>query len=412
LKQKVDIVPLNRSRLSILGVVISLFLWPDSVQPQQQEIKALPPKPIKTVYPVYPEHLKKEGIAGEVMIWAWIDEQGNVKIQGRPYHILRSLHPELDELATEAVKNWKYAPIYIQGKPRGVWTYISIIFDPGESPEEEDLTSQEPISDVLKAILDRSWEYCRKMNDIGHFFLCREKISQTIKNIVNIGRSMMGSFGDEPKSTFKVNSVVPDLANPERNRFINEYQITSQNSLVTELRTAVKPPSNDRISPFGRKPLSFPIPTNVPTRLLAPGFRNEFIYSIGEDEKILGKNCQVIEIKSRKKRGVQFSCATIWIERNSARVVQAEVECGSSAIDKRVLTECHQYHLVPHMRVTYEYDIDKKGILFPSRSDVVLDYSQLGRTNTRDTKMKLDIRYDKYRFFTVETDSQIKESVH
>jgi TonB family protein len=403
-------MPLNRPRLSILAAVISLFVWPNSAQPQQQELKVLVLNPIKTVYPVYPEHLKKEGIAGEVIVWAWIDEQGNVKIQGRPHHILRSLHPELDELATEAVKNWKYAPLLIHGKPRGVWTYISVIFDPGELPEEEDLASREPISDELKAILDRSWEYCRKIADIAHFYLCREKISQTIKNIVNVGRSMMGSFGDEAYSTFEIKSVVPDLANPERIQFINEYQITSQNSFVTELRTPVKPPSNERISPFINRPLSFPIPINVPALLLGPGFREEFIYSLGKDEKILGENCQVIEIKSRKKRGVQFLCATIRVERNSARVVQAEVECGSSAIDKRVLTECHQYYLVPHMRVTYEYNVDKKGILFPSRSEVVLDYSQLGPTNTRDIKMKLNIRYDTYRFFTVETNSEIKKS--
>jgi hypothetical protein len=316
----------------------------------------------------------------------------------------------LDQLATEAIKEWKYAPILVQGRPRGIWTYISIIFDPGELPEEQGPVSGEPISDELKAILDRSWEYCRKIDDIAHFYLCREKISQTTKTIVNVGSSMMGSFEDN--SIFKVNSVVPDLANPERSQSINDYQITSQNSLVTELRTPVKPPLNERISPFAQKSLSFPIPINIPAQLLAPGFRDEFIYSLGRDEKALGRNCQVIEIRSRRKRGVRILGAAIMVEKNGARVVKAEVECGSSAIDKRILTECQQYYLVPHMRVTYEYGIEKKGILFPSRSEVVLDYSQLGPTNTQDTKMKLEIRYDKYRFFIVETNAEIKKSAH
>lgn len=324
---------------------------------------------------------------------------------------MRSLHPELDKLATEAVKEWKYAPPLTQGQPRGAWTYISIIFNPGELPEVEDSAPREPLSDELLAMLDRSWEYCRKMDDIAHFYLCRERISETIKSIVNVGPAMMGSGSVGGFDLIiRVNSFVPDLASPETNRYVNDYQITSQNNRVTELRTPVKPLPNERNSLFGKKPLSFPIPISVPTRLLAPGFRDEHNYSFGEDDKILGKNCRAIELKTRKKRGVEVQKATLWIEKNSGRVVQAEIECDASAIDERILAECRQYYLVPHIRATYEYGDEKKGILFPSRSKIVLDYSQLGRRNTRDTKMKLIISYDKYRFFTVETEPKIIRS--
>jgi hypothetical protein len=267
------------------------------------------------------------------------------------------------------------------------------------------------MSDELLATLDRSWEDCRKMEDIAHFYLCRERISETIKSIVNVGRSMMGSGSVEGQVIIvRVGSLVPDLASPKTNRYVNDYQITSQNSRVTELRTLVKPPSNERDSSFGKKPLLFPIPISVPTRLLAPGFRDEYLYSFGGDDKILGKNCRVIELKARKKRGVEVQKAIVWIERNSARVVQAEIECDSSAIDERILAECRLYYLVPHLSAKYEYGEDKKGILFPSRSEIVLDYSQLGQANTRDTKMKLDIRYDNYRFFSVETEPKIIRS--
>jgi len=145
-------------------------LWP-----QQNESNPVVLKPIKTVYPKYPDHLKKEGIAGEVIVWAWIDEKGDVKILS-PGHIIRSLHPELDELATDAAKQWKYAPPLTLGKQRGALTYISIIFDPGELPEAEDSAPKEPMSEELLAMLDRSWEYCRKMDDIAHFYLCRERM--------------------------------------------------------------------------------------------------------------------------------------------------------------------------------------------------------------------------------------------
>lgn len=399
-------MPESQLRATAFVAIIMIILGFSLLWPRQIESNPVVLKPIKTVYPKYPDHLKKEGIAGEVIVWAWIDEQGDVKIQSPP--IIRSLHPELDELATEAAKQWKYAPPLTLGKQRGAWTYISIIFDPGELPEAEDSAPREPMSDELLATLDRSWEYCRKMDDIAHFYLCRERISETIKSIVNVGPSMMGSTEIEGQViTVRVNSFVPDLASPKTNRYVNDYQITSQNSRVTELRTLVKPPTNERISLFGKKPLSFPIPMSVPTRLLAPGFRDEHNYSFGEDDKILGKNCRAIELRARKRRGVEVQKATVWIERNSGRVVQAEIECDASSIDDRILAECRQYYLAPHLRATYEYGDEKKGILFPSRSKIVLDYSQLGRANTRDTKMKLDIRYDNYRFFTVETEPRI-----
>jgi hypothetical protein len=59
------------------------------------------------------------------------------------------------------------------------------------------------------------------------------------------------------------------------------------------------------------------------------------------------------------------------------------------------------------MNVTYEYGVEKKGILFPSRSKISLDYTGLGMTNKRETKEKLNIQYDHYRFFTVDTNYRI-----
>ncbi|RPI92457.1 MAG: TonB family protein [Spirochaetales bacterium] len=370
-------------------------------------------KPVKTVYPKYPDHLKKEGIAGEVIVSVWVDEKGNVKIASKPFHIIRSLHPELDELAVSAAKEWKFAPLIVPKKNNfdGVGNFLSFLFDPGESSEVEDAAPREPLSRELLTLLDRSWASCEKMEDVADFYLCRERIKENIKNIVNVGDGFMWGTPDDIDAgemwRFQVYCFVPDLGLPKTNRYINEYQITSRNSRVTELRTPAKPLSNERNSMYEKKPLSFPIPMSVSSRLLAPGFRDEYDYFFGEDEKILGKNCRVIEIMARKKKSAPIRKATVWVERKSDRVVKAEVECGETAIDKRILAECRELYLVPHMTATYEYDNDIKGIRLPSQSKIVLDYSQLGRRNKRDTRIKLAISYDKYRFFTVSTEPKI-----
>ena len=398
-------------RLPVLSAIIFVFgfgvLWT-----QQEEDKPIPIilKPIKTVYPNYPDHLKKEGIAGEVIVSVGVNEKGKVRIADG---VIRSLHPELDKLALSAAKEWKYEPLISPKKKDfdGVYTFISFIFDPGEMPEVEDLTPHEPLGFESLAALERSWEACKKMEDEGYLYLCRERIRESIKNIENNGDGFMWGTPDDKSPgeywRFQVYCYIPSLGLPKKNRYINEYQITSRDNRVTELRTPVKPLLNERDSEYGKKPISFPIPISVAARLLAPGFRDEYEYKLGNDGKTLGKDCRVIEIKARKKQSAPIRKATVWVERNSGRVVKTEIECGKTAIDERILAECRQFYLVPHLTATYEYDNDIKGILFPSRSEIILDYSQLDRTNDRDTRIKLNISYDNYRFFSVSTEPKI-----
>jgi len=86
------------------------------------------PIPIKTVYPHYPEFAKKSGLKGIVVVYAEILEDGTVGA----VEILKSVHPGpggLDEEAIKAIKQWKFIPAKIHGKPIAVWKTIPIKFD-------------------------------------------------------------------------------------------------------------------------------------------------------------------------------------------------------------------------------------------------------------------------------------------
>ena len=82
-----------------------------------------PPQLIKKVNPIYPEEAKKKGLEGVVILEAETDPFGNIfRTQ-----ILRSV-PEFDQAAIEAVRQWKYAPAIINGKPRGVIFTVTVSF--------------------------------------------------------------------------------------------------------------------------------------------------------------------------------------------------------------------------------------------------------------------------------------------
>ncbi len=85
------------------------------------EIK--PPKLIKKVEPVYPEVAKKAGVQGIVILEAETDAEGNI-VRTK---VLRSI-PLLDQAAIDAVRQWKYEPAIIDGKPKGVIFTVTVNF--------------------------------------------------------------------------------------------------------------------------------------------------------------------------------------------------------------------------------------------------------------------------------------------
>jgi len=82
-----------------------------------------PPKLLKQVNPVYPEEARKAGVEGIVILEATMDAEGRVSNT----RVLRSI-PLLDQAAIDAVKQWVYEPLLIDGKSRGVIFTVTLRF--------------------------------------------------------------------------------------------------------------------------------------------------------------------------------------------------------------------------------------------------------------------------------------------
>jgi len=84
-----------------------------------------PPKLLKQVDPVYPEIARQSKVSGIVILEAETDISGHVIRT----NILRSI-PLLDQAAEDAVKQWVYEPMFINGKPRGIIFTVTVRFNP------------------------------------------------------------------------------------------------------------------------------------------------------------------------------------------------------------------------------------------------------------------------------------------
>ena len=86
-----------------------------------------PPKAIVQVRPEYPMLAKQAHIQGQVQIDAVLDENGNVvemKIVAGP--------PLLYQAALDALKQWKYEPVYLNEQPIAVQMIVTITFQLGQ----------------------------------------------------------------------------------------------------------------------------------------------------------------------------------------------------------------------------------------------------------------------------------------
>lgn len=93
------------------------------------------PKLITKVDPVYPEIARQAKVEGVVILEVTTDIYGQVQ----RVKVLRSI-PLLDKAAIDAVKQWVYEPMVINGKPRGVIFTVSCPFRLEEKGNPQNIT--------------------------------------------------------------------------------------------------------------------------------------------------------------------------------------------------------------------------------------------------------------------------------
>ncbi|HTY64359.1 MAG TPA: M56 family metallopeptidase [Acidobacteriota bacterium] len=81
-------------------------------------------KLIRRVEPVYPELAMRARVQGQVILKVTVDEEGNVTEA-----TVTDGHPLLNEAAVNAVKQWKYSPTFLNGKPVPVIATVSVTFN-------------------------------------------------------------------------------------------------------------------------------------------------------------------------------------------------------------------------------------------------------------------------------------------
>lgn len=96
-------------------------------KPAEPAVRAVgdvkPPRLVKRVEPAYPEIAREARVEGVVILEATTDIYGRVAA----VRVLRSI-PLLDAAAVDAVRQWIYEPLMINGRPRPVTFTVTVSF--------------------------------------------------------------------------------------------------------------------------------------------------------------------------------------------------------------------------------------------------------------------------------------------
>ncbi len=125
-KQWRIVPPLSGGQPANLRVKFPFILERKAKKAEIYEISALNvlPKPIKRVSPVYPPELKAKRVEGEVRLVFIVQEDGSVE----DVRVSRMTSPAFVEAAIEAVKQWKFEPGMIDGRPVKTRVHLPLSF--------------------------------------------------------------------------------------------------------------------------------------------------------------------------------------------------------------------------------------------------------------------------------------------
>ena len=97
------------------------------------------PVTIHEVAPQYTEEARKARIQGSVILQAIIDKGGDVE----RVEVLKGLPIGLSEASVEAVKQWRFEPATLDGKPVKVYFNLTINFRLGEKKKEKEAPAEQ-----------------------------------------------------------------------------------------------------------------------------------------------------------------------------------------------------------------------------------------------------------------------------
>jgi TonB family protein len=380
------------------------------------------PKQIHKVTPAYPDVLRQQGVHGQVKLEAEIDEHGIVQA----VKVAQSLHPYLDYVSVQAVRQWRFEPVVQNGKPASAILTLVVNFDPETyRTQEESLQDRKALpvasgtQDNLPTILDRCAEYCQILEASALDYICVEKINDVFYRIVT--KEELDKSG-VVLSMVDGTGIVSTLASPftgfrdkkqnYKNSYVSDYLLIKRGEKVEDKRILLKMNSHKVLpeTPLSEgKRFSVFMPFLAPVLFLGKERQPLFAYKLLKDDRINGKDSYMVEAKPKSGDAGGIEHARIWVEKKTYRIIKIENSGIPIEGYESLLKEVTVFNIKPVFITTYSFEAEKKGLAFPSSLTIRADYPSPFGPDSVIEKLHTVIQYSDYKFFSIETRTDLEK---
>ncbi|MCJ7586745.1 MAG: hypothetical protein MUQ00_02435 [Candidatus Aminicenantes bacterium] len=255
------------------------------------------------------------------------------------------------------------------------------------------VSGQKKADPDLNSLLAKAAGYCKKLATASLYFVCQEKVRETIFNPCRRIPSPMGG------SAFWTDA---------RN-LLFDYQLIQKEGDVQERRILIDKKgaaSTEKDASLGKLRIRYEKIIFGPNGLFSDFWQPYFNYKLVGAKKQGGRRALVVEASPKPGLETGHLYGKAWIYPEDGSVARIEWIPKSVANYDVIERVARTLKAEPKLQLALECGFEKNGLRFPSRYEVVEEY-QTAR-NVRLIKSEQEVVYRNYKFFIVETDVRFK----
>lgn len=328
----------------------------------------MPPRPVYRFNPIYPITCRNSKIEGSVIVEVSTDTRGYVN----RVRVLKPAHPDLDRAALMALKQWRYEPLSMDEKPVPALFAVSVDFKLRGSGSIQEQKTGKDVQMDLGRILKKCASYCEKLEYTAFYFVCKEEITEDIYRGPATGKNTY-------IYDYKLQKKKDEIA---ESRILREENGKKRYEMDADLKTNTFLSEGALFAPLG---------------LISENVQDLYDYELAKEEEIFGRNAYVIKATPKKENDPNYG--KLWIDKEDFSVLKIEMKQESLVGYAGLKEGLSEQGIEPVLSTTHYYDIEKKGIRFPSRTDFLENYKGLSRFRSRETRRsRTVIEFSDYQF--------------
>jgi len=247
----------------------------------------------------------------------------------------------------------------------------------------------------LRQILEKTSDYCRKLENAVLDFVCLEEVRETIRE-------------ESVEKDFRFGAYRL-IERPVDNTFLYEYQLIRNADKTEESRTLVERNGkklHEKAAGIGTLRFRFEKIVYGPVDLLRLPNQPHFDYAILKEESHAGDGQIIIEAVPKPEEKEYLPFGKIWVRAGDFAILKIEYDQRSIRNLFEESPDRKPEKGTPRFVLTSEFDVERNGIRFPSR--LVFQETYVDKAGKASVRSHAEVRYKDYRFFSVMVDVDYK----